>query len=239
MSMKRIIKLIISILCITILAINTKASNYPFETLPMSDSEYQSILENAGYSINYKEPEQTMIKNYAVSDTGVIALGLACDYGDMISVYNSDMQFLYTVNFYNSGSYDFKWYGNDLAIYYSRGRLIEIVDTDGNVKDIVYTDNADALTSKWIREARDTEKQVGDNKYILSKNAGIFSILTPNYGKLTKEDVTGNISVLYEVNPLHFGEVIGIIGFVGTLLAFFAFLIVFVKKQSYNRQTAY
>lgn len=150
-------------------------------------SKYSFNLEGSDVSIDKRE-----IVCFDVNQDGRIAVGYK-NYWDsaQISVYRSDMTFLYALRFNIDGTYGVMWDTDKLSIYCVRSGVIFIVDDKGNVNSVKKA--SDSLRRYDVQNISyfANERTINGKRYFLG------DLTMDSFSTLSVEQ-NGECSVLFE-----------------------------------------
>ncbi|MBP3415444.1 MAG: hypothetical protein J6L81_09650, partial [Clostridia bacterium] len=194
----RILKILFCVSAVFLLAIaagmSVSAADMGYETLPLSQEDIDRIWDITALSV---EPVPSSaddlgdsIVSFDVSESGNILLGLS---GDKIVVIDANGNALHYYKFHEDGSYYVLWKEDNILLYLVRSRLIIEISPDGNLVDMVHTDDRSSINDElWRRIGNKNKITVGEYTYAMTNYAF-------GYSRLIKTDGQGNIDIIYDV----------------------------------------
>lgn len=185
-----------------ICGVETMAVNTNFSFSNITEDEKNAIINNLKISLVLESSHQKSIECFDVNDDGMIALGHRNFNEAKISVYDSSGNFQYGYSFNYNALFGIEWNGEYLNIYLVRSNVLIVLDRDANIIDIVTVQNTmenDNYKNEYIFN---NEKTVGETKYTLTNDMGIFNFVSVSYSQLVKTSSDGEEIVIYDVNSL-------------------------------------
>lgn len=192
------------------------AMDIGFSTVPLSEDEEKSFLENWSISVSHHEPVTEPIDCFDVNEEGMIALGFSDSEQKMIGIYTSSGEFQYSYEFECYGKFGLEWDENGLIIYLVRSDLAIAVDTEGKIKNIFKIEDTMKNNSYWNHSVFATKRTVGNCKYVIKNDMGIFNISASSYSQLITIDEDGDTNIIYDVNSSQLLK--SIVMFVGVII---------------------
>ena len=179
--------------------------------------------------ITARPKEALMIECFDVNDKEMIVMGSSDSTKKTIQVYNIEGQFLYGFKFESDGSIGVEWIENDyIAIYYVRSDFVVIINSDGEIINILDILN-DGANSKRIQEVSSAGKRMIDGKIYVPRNrAGFLNWFLSSYGELIVIDEQGQEHTIYDRSSFQTGRAIGMFVFIGI---FITIVVVGVTKE--------
>ena len=152
-------------------------------------------------SLLTEDPPVDGIQCFAVSDSGLFALGLGVRVsGTMtVAVYSQDCVFQYGYTFQSSGGYVLDFHGENLVILFSRSGCTAELSPDGKCTQ-VKTLTPDEENDYWYKVANSTVKERNGSAYQLVNHLGPLRPFSLYYSELVCTDAAGNTSVLYRTS---------------------------------------
>lgn len=199
------------------------AMNTGFTTEALSEKDKATILANINISVLKYEPPRKAITCFDVNENGLIAIGCESSENKTIGIYTSDGVFQYGYKFRDNGRFGVEWDEDNVIIYFVRGDVAVTLTPEGKVENILEIQNTIENNSYWNQFVFSTKRKIEDTEYALKNDMGVFNIFASSYSQLVVTNAKGEESVVYDVNSIHFFNVI--IVFVGVLL--FGCLVVF------------
>lgn len=216
------------------LSLGAFAMNTGFKTSEFQDEEKKTILSNFKLTLVTEEAPGNPITCFDVNDSGLIAIGAEDSLDSTkksVWVYDSAGTFRHGYTFDNDGTFGIEWDGNNIIIYLVRSDIAALVDEKGNVLDVQKIENTTDNNSYWNHSVFSTQRTVGNYKYTIKNDMGLFNILAPSYSQLIAVDDLGNQTIIYdfstEYNTRFVVNSTAIIAFVAIVVGV---LVVRVKK---------
>lgn len=202
-NMKYIKTLILAVsILIIVVPINVIAADQTgFQTSAVSEDEIKSLIKDFDVILLTDEPNKRTINCFDVNENGLVAIGSQSQENCNISIYNSDLKFLYGLSFECAGSYYIEWNNENLNIYYVRDNIAVSYNSNAEITNIEKIDDTMENNSYWY-VLKKTERQIGDVRYKIQNNLGAlnFFIGQSSYSQLVKIDESGAENILYDVN---------------------------------------
>lgn len=204
--MNKSTKNILILFIIIILALNSNvniiAMTTGFSIEELDDEKQQTFLSNIDISLldSDSDVRSKFIVCFDVNENGLIALGFADSTHKSICIYSSDLTFKYGYYFICDGSFGIEWDKDNLIIYFVRGDVAASFDERGICTEIKAIRNTSENNSYWNNTVFSIKRQVGDDRYIIKNDMGIFSYFGSSYSQLIKIDKNESEIILYDVN---------------------------------------
>lgn len=216
--MRRFLLFIISIIVISQFVLIASASVIGLEATPVSEEDLQKYIDNSNIQISSAPSMDRSISCFDVSENGLIAVGLPGT-PDTIHIYDSKGIFQYRYIFECDGIWGIGFVDDCIAIYYVRGDLIKLIDTNGQIIAVYDVPLTSANHAQIYNLIDRTSKQINDKTYHLESSIAIFEA---PYSRIIEISADGTTRVIYDVTFAHtFRTVIGVI----LIISFFAFFI--------------
>ncbi len=166
---------------------------------------------------------------WAVSEEGLIAIGTERLIGrKTVSVYDTDMNFLYGYTFTATSAFRIAWDGPNVIVYFVRGNCGFALSSEGKIVEAVKIDPYSTEYTRYSMELDAATKQIGGNRYCARNDFIPFNVLSLAYSRLYRTDVTGETVLLYDAQTEFLLELL-IYG--ATFIGFWAIIIIMVVKQ--------
>ena len=174
-----------------------------FETEELAEEERRQFEKFTNLSLLQNEPSKSAIDDFCVNEAGMIAIvsnERVFSFERTICVYDCDGVFQYGYSFQQQGEIAIEWEERQqLWIYGQRDRDMILINRQGEIQDYKrFTDTRENRT-QW-NAIKCADQQVGDKKYIIRNDMGIFNILKSSYSQVVMIDSDGREVVLYDVN---------------------------------------
>ena len=204
---KVLCSLVVFCLVMLISGVNSYALNTGFTVDEISESRKESCIDSIKLTLVSEAPSGRSIVAFDVNEKGMIALGHDLpNLKKKISIYDSEGNFKYGYSFETHGSFDLEWDGDYLNIYFVRSDYLVTVDSDANIINIVEVQNTRENQKYSMYYLGGTERVVGDTKYTIRSDMGIFSFMQSSYSRLVKTSSDGTETILYDVNAILFAK---------------------------------
>lgn len=198
---KRFVMLLfVALLCMCCGSTCVLAMNTGFSMQPMKTEKQKTFLSNIELVKKEKEPTKNSIVCFDVNKDGLIAIGTSDSSRESVSVYNSSGDYKYGYDFNCEQGFGVEWDGNNLIIYFVRSDVAALVDENGTILELQEIENTINNNSYWNSSVFSTQRTVGNNKYIIKNDMGLFNIFASSYSQLITVDDQGNQTILYDVN---------------------------------------
>ena len=179
-------------------SIGVNAINTRFSTEEVSEAQKNTFISNIKLIVLKTEPTKRGILCFDVNDHGLIAIGQNGTNSKELCVYNSQGVFLYGYAFDCSQSFGIEWDGRLINIFFVRSDILLSLDSAGNVKDIKKVQNTYDNNIYMNSMLDSTCRVVGDTKYLIRNNAGLFNRIATSYSQIVIIDAKGEESVIYD-----------------------------------------
>ena len=214
----------------SVLAMNT---GFTLQTMKVEDQ--RTFLSNIQFIKNEKEPHKNSIVCFDVNEDGFIAIGTSDPLSrKSISVYNTSGNYLYGYDFNCEQSFGVEWDGNNLIIYFVRSSVAVLVDEDGTILELQEIENTIDNNSYWY-SVFSTQRTVGNCKYIIRNDMGLFNFFASSYSQLVVVDDQGNQIMLYDVNGAQMARTIiiciAVIAFAAIAVSVIVFQFLKLRKR--------
>ena len=206
MKFKYLITFVLLFVCIIGCGINAMAMETGFVTEEVSEEDKEQFKNKKTFTLVTLEPEKESIRCFAVSDDGLIALGIdkfSFTTEKAVYIYNSDGEFQYGYTFTTYGTFGVEFNGDCLDIYFVRSELIYTVDRSGEIVNIRRAPSSKENSNYYIYVVDSTTKKIGETTYTIRNDLGAFrNLFTTSYSQvvLTNGDVE---NIIYDVSELH------------------------------------
>ena len=182
---------------------DTSSVSRPWFKIPVLDNGTRAkIEENIDIIVSYNEPvERHRIRCFDVSDEGYYLLTFD---NSSVSVYDSDFSFICNIIISSSQQLAVSSYWNSngyLLIFLHRGLCIIELDTIGNTVEFYDYSALDIEQKNQIDDYfMQTTRNINGDKYAvyLSGLEVVSSCAYSSYTKLSKTDIDGNKTILYD-----------------------------------------
>ena len=174
------------------------------------------IGKSLSISLLDEELDKRVVKCFDVNENGWFAIGYR---GNIVNVYDQYGTFQYGYRFEQEGTYGIEFEGDHLALYLGRSDIVAVLDAVGNC---IHAEEVSIPNEVFNR----TAKQVGNSKYFLERDIGIFD---GDYSRLVTIDETGTRKVLYDVTTK--GYFAGIFHYILLFVIPIGGIILLVKQQ--------
>ena len=208
--------------------------SYGFKTVDLSDNEIEMVWNNTKIekiNINSLSDCTSSIVSFDVSENEYILLGLK---DNIIIIADKNGCVLNSLKFVTDGTYYVKWEDRNFLLMLVRSSLIIELTPEGQLVDIIQTDDNDVDNSKLWRAVKQKEISVNDSNYVLRNKFGPFNIISSSYSQLIRIDSVGNESIIYDVNTQQLIKTSLSLIFV---VAFFICAIYYVFRPTKNNQS--
>ena len=201
----------------------------------MKTEDQKTFIFNIQLVKEEKEPAKNSIVCFDVNEDGLIAIGTSDSSRKSVSVYNLSGDYKYGYNFNCDQSFGIEWDGNNLIIYFVRSNVAALVDENGTILELQEIENTTNNNSYWNRSVFSTQRTVGDYKYIIKNDMGLFNIFASSYSQLITVDDQGNKTILYNVNNAQMTKAIiifiAVIMFVAIVVSVIIFRFLKLRKK--------
>lgn len=195
-----------------------------FEVESLSEEDEVVTFANVKMTLLSTEVIGKPIACFDVSSNGLIAVGFDSD-PKTINVYDESGNFLYGYQFKCEGTYGISFEGDNLAVYFCRGELVQLYDSQGQgirAYRVLRTQNNQEQEHALIYPM---EKWVNNTHYSLERD---FGILMRSYSRLVSRGQ--NIeTIIYDVTPSY--NILTIFGVV-----FFAVFFIFIIYKAFQQE---
>lgn len=235
----RYMRYFIMVLLLLLLPINRGTSaltiNIGFSTEALSADERNILLSNIKISMLSIEPPKKAVECFDVNESGLIAIGSNTYDNKIISIYTSNGIFQYGYSFKCSGKFGVEWSKDCLIIYLVRSDVAIVVDSMGEVKDVLKIQNTIENNSYWNHFVFSTKRNNIDTVYTLRNDMGFFNIFASSYSQVVATKTNGEEVIIYDVNQDQFLNMllIFIVVIVFILIVIF-YLIRLLIRTKYN-----
>ena len=185
---------VLVVLCVSCLAASITDG---CEKLP--ESQVQEIVERIEMHVTDREPRKTNFDCFAIRQDQYFAIGynqgLQRNH-DEIAIYDASGRFLYSIGFFNEGSFSLMWEGNTLLVHCTRGGYIYSLEQDG-VCTAIYDSDDDYEIQERFRKNSNVTLLNTDKTY--EQNGYHYVVST---SKIERTDPSGQTVVLYKVSSI-------------------------------------
>ena len=178
------------------------AMNGGFSMTWMDAKAQQEFLENIALRRIDDAPRKTAIECFDVNENELIAIGTEIAEKKYVSIYNTEGMFQYGYVFQSSGAFDVQWDKDYVLIYFVRSDVAAAFDDQGTCIWMQRIEDTAENDAYWNHIVRARQKEIGENRYLVRNDMGIFNLFASAYGQLIKFDETGNETVLYDVTAM-------------------------------------
>lgn len=211
------------------------AMNTGFSMQSMKTEDQNNFISSIQLVIEENEPTKNSIVCFDVNEDGLIAIGTSGSSRKSVSVYNLSGDYKYGYNFNCNQSFGVEWDGNNLIIYFVRSSVAALVDENGTILELQEIENTTNNNSYWNHSVFSTQRTVGNCKYIIKNDMGLFNIFASSYSQLMAVDDQGNQTILYNVNNTQMTKTIitfiAVIVFVAIVVSVIIFQFLKLRKQ--------
>lgn len=221
--------ILVSVAPINVLALEQKG----FQTSEIDETEIELYIKNFEVELLTVEPERKSISCFDISVNENIALGNQVSDNCCVSVYDSNLKFLYGFSFKCAGSYYVEWNNECLNIYYVRDDISVTYNNYGEIVNIGKIDDTMQNNSYWYA-LKNTERKTGDVEYKIQNDMGILNLFLgqSSYSQLVKTDKFGTENVLYDVNDNQIAKCVLVILLLSAFILLAASVIVMSVKKA-------
>lgn len=209
------------------------STKYGYEVYALPDKDVSTLWEYYDITMVKKEiTDNRSVVNFAISTDEYVAI-LTTD--DAITIFDESGNVYRRFEFYDSGTSYVGWNGNNVLLFSIRGNNIIEFTLDGDCVDIVEL-SSDYGISIWDDITRSTSVETTKYTYELSKNMGKFFNFFSGYtyNTLTKTDVSGNTTIIYDVNTFQIAKSIIILLSIIIVICTVPAIIVFQVRKNMN-----
>ena len=230
--MKRIVYIILIIFffCNAISPKALAAIHPGFSTEPLSAVEIDTFLRNVKLSPLPEEPKRKPIVCFDVDDER-IAVG--CEESDhkTVCVYTTEGAYQYGWRFPCDGSFGVELEGENLILYFARSDIAVMINLEGKIESLAKIQNTSDNNSYWNHHVHAISREVGDIRYTLKNDLGIFNLFASTYSRLTATGADSVQHVLYDVRAEQLAKMI----FVTALVLTFTTIAVAVLIREFKK----
>ena len=199
--MKKVLSLIIAILLTASMSIFAFAKPTPFITVPLTDEEQATFVENVPVKKIDSIDWRNSICSFDVNEQEMILLLFCRSSQYTICVYNSDFDFQYGFSFDSYGSVACEWSDNDIMVYFVRSEIYAKLEQNGQWSEVNQLQNSfenNSLTTDLLYNR--TEVTVESTTYKIQNDMGILNFFQSDFSQLVKIDEKQNETILYDIN---------------------------------------
>lgn len=199
MKMKRIYSIFLTMIIIlfTVQVCFVSALESGFSTEKMSSDEQKNIISNLRIERTDKEPKNSALLCFDVSDDGYIAIGSNSLSQKNISVYDEKGSFIYGYTFKSDGSFGVGWKNDFLVIYLVRENASITLNNNGEVLLCEEIKDTAENSSYWNDEIFSAERTRNNTRYTMKNKSKLLNIFATSYSVLEKTDESG-VSIIYD-----------------------------------------
>ena len=168
-----------------------------FSTEKMSSDEQKNIISNLRIERTDKEPKNSALVCFDVSDNGHIAIGSKSLSQKNISVYDEKGSFIYGYTFKSDGSFGVGWKNDFLVIYLVRENSLITLNNNGEVLLCEEIKDTAENSSYWNDEIFSAERIKNNTRYTMKNKSKLLNIFATSYSVLEKTDESG-VSTIYD-----------------------------------------
>lgn len=189
--------LLLSTFVLQSIVVKAFASEYKYyDTEYASPENEEQFLKTTNIDLLTNEEYDCAFTHFALSETGLVALGFNTEKYAVIYIYDFDGKFQYGYQFINNNcAFAFYFEDDQMAIHWAKSDYIGRLDADGNIHHLRKvrntTRNHDTYHANRYRPA---SGRVGDFQYYAEGNW-----LSQKYSRFIIEDSNGNKTVIYDV----------------------------------------
>ena len=175
-----------------------------------NEEKFNDVIDSLHFEVVDLEPV-SMLLCIDISEDNIIALASGNGSGSLISFYDNDGAFKYSLSFYSAGDFGLKWQKENIKIFFERGDYEVTINKDGEVIDIAVIDNVDDMRFIVDELYFSTKSVVNDTVYELKKNSIFLNKLSSGYSQLIITDTNGNTSIVCDVGEFQTYETLSVI----------------------------
>lgn len=229
MKHRGVILLFTSIILIWNSNINALAMTTGFATEAMDSTSEQTFSTNINLSLINDEIKKSPIVCFDVNDyNSLIAIGSENSEQKTICVYTLDGKFVYGYQFRCSGDFGIEWDKDDLMIYFVRSEVAALFNAAGEMKEIAKIQKTTENNNYWNHSVFSTERNIGDNQYIIKNDMGLFNLFAMSYSQLIQIDKYGTTTIIYDAGSTQITKIILVFLFI---LIFLSIVILVIVRQ--------
>lgn len=226
----------VALICILLVVISgmiaVSAADIAFSTESLEQEEIETILSNINITKLSNEPSKKVIQCFSVNTDGTIAVGCGSYNKKTVCIYNSEGIFQYGYSFQTAGSFGIELKEDILYIYFVRSDIALAIDPDGQINSVTRIQNTVENNSYWNHSVFSTKISTEQYEYVIKNNLGIFNVFASSYSLLTKTDVYGNETVIYDVNNTQQFRVYSTLFFIVVFLSIGVYTLFFRLRKS-------
>ena len=182
------------LLCTEAFAATDRTDQYGI--VPLSEQEAAAYASEITFSA-INNPVTTMpISCFDISSDGLIAVCFTSVSSNIICVYSEDFTYLYGFSLYSAGSVGVSWIKDELNVYFVRSGILVTVDEQANITGISGFSDPVQSNRFYQNEILVTTRTFEGKQYKLD-NPGIQKLTNQDYARLSVQDSTGEVRVLY------------------------------------------
>lgn len=211
-----------------------------FVTVPISGEQEQKTWQTMGFS-TVQGPEDLQsgpdfIVSFDIAENGDILIGLE---NRQVLLLDKDLNMINSFKFTTDGDFYVRWEEEDFLLYDVRGSKISKISKEGQLIQLIQTDNHsfenDAL---WREAGKNADRKMDSNTYSVRNSLGPLNWILPNYSELIKTDASGNEIILYRADSIANIKRLAIVCvFIGIPIAFICGALAFIpysKKKKHR-----
>lgn len=173
---------------------------------------------------------ESTIRNLDVSESGELAIALN---DERVIIMDQSGAILRSFRFHCDGDYVVAWSGKNLCLHMRRYKHLYIFSQEGVMLSIIDKDDLQE-NEIWKKLSRQMISDEHGNCYQLG-NGGFRLIHYYSFDQLTKTDLTGETTVLYDVHGRHIRNSLLKHALIVIPLVFFCVLIVLHRWHTHNQ----
>lgn len=206
-------------------------------TEPYPEEQVPAVVERMSVSSSNQEPARDGIRCISVDAAERIAVGTSSGEQNHICVYNSKMDFLFSISFKASGSFSIVLSEDTVWAILWRSNLCVGIAPDGSVKEVLDIPRSRENIEYLNQAARGDPLIVNGNIYALQNQKAVLN-LTGEYSKVVVTYPDGRQEVLYDVeNQMMVRLIVKVIGSC-LLFALTVFCVSYWQKEKRQGETS-
>lgn len=195
-----------------------------FDIVPVPDEDMSEYIRNSTIEIAHSEAKDLSITCFDVSNSGLIAIGFHSHSG-IVHIYNNDGSFLRRYQFKVNGKFSVGFIGDDLAVYFLRGNLIKVFNSEGQLAHVYTLPSTPRNINNTHKLLQRTTKEINGKTYTLESDIPNWT----SFSRLVRTNEDGSRDILYDATFAHNFKTICSLFFI---IFFFALCIRGVIQQS-------
>ena len=212
------------------LSINVCALNTGFAVENFSDEQLNKISNNFKITSLQSEPKRNAIDCFAVSESGMVAIGCSSSVDKTVCVYSDNGVFEYGYKFETYGTFGLDFDGDNVIIYLVRSGAAILVNKSAEIESIFKISDTKENTRYWNNHVYSNKHTALGKTYFLRNDMGVLNIVATSYSQLIVLDENGESSVIYDVNANQLTKTLIIL----VLVCGFVAVVIFVIIRSFR-----